>query len=74
MEEAATDSPTNKSSRWDSHTLYFKIGDKRKRWPSPLKKEKWMGVATPSTLKMGDKCEGGGHPIFNTNTVYYGIG
>ena len=74
MEEAATHSPTKREVDGDSHTLYFKIGDKWKRWPSPLKKEKWLGVAILSSLKMCDKCEGGGHPIFNTNTVHYGIG
>ena len=73
MEEATTHSP-KKEVDGDSHTLYFKIGDKWTGWPSTLKKEKWMGVATPSTLKMCDRCEGGGHPSFNTNTVPYGIG
>ena len=58
---------------WDNHTLYFKIGGKLRKCPSLLKQEKWMGVATVYTLKMGDTCARGGHPVSKTNTVYYGI-
>ena len=38
-----------------------------------LKKEQWMRVATPSILKMGGTCEGGGHPVAKKTTVHYGI-
>ena len=58
---------------WNNDTLYFKIGDKWKRWPSPLEQEKWMKPATLFTLKMGDTCARSGHAVSNKNTVRYGI-
>ena len=73
VQETVTHFPTREVDG-DSHTLFFKIGDQWRRWPAPLKKAKWMRVATPSTLKMGHKCEGGGHPVSKKSIVHYGIG
>ena len=53
------------------YTLYFKIGDKWMMWPSSLKKEQWMRVATPHALKMGGTCEGGGHPVAKKVSAHY---
>ena len=49
------------------------IGDKWRRWPALLKHEQCMGTPTSSTLTMGDKCRGAGHPVSKKNTVHYGM-
>ena len=67
----ATNYPTREADV-DSRTLYFRIGDKWRRWSSYFKLEQWMRVATLSTLTMGDKC-GGGHPVSKQNTAHYGV-
>ena len=72
MEKVATNSPKRKADG-DNRTLYFKIGDKWRRWLSALKQEQWMRLATPSTLTIGDKCGGGGQPVSKQNTVHDGI-
>lgn len=72
MEEVATNSPKREVDG-DNHILCLKICDKLRRWPS-LKQDKWMGIATFSTLKMGNKCGGGGHSVSEGNTVHHGIG
>ena len=48
--------------------------DKCRKWPSPLKGEKWMRVATLPTLGMCGTCEGDDHPVSKKSTVHSGTG